>query len=217
MRKNLQAEENYTRLYLIRHGHLINSYQGVYNGQRDIGLSLKGVAQTIAIADWLKDKPIRAIYSSDLSRAWDGAKIIAASLRLEVVPVKAFRERDFGLWEGLTAEKIQSNYEETWAKWIADPVGTRPPKGESIKDMQDRILTKLKEIIEQHRGEEIILFAHAGVNRIILCHALNLPVINWFRIQQDFCGINVMDFHEAAAVVRLMNWTPGYTSSGNST
>lgn len=200
--------ENYTRIYLIRHGHLINSHRSVYNGQRDIGLSLKGIAQTIAIAAWFKDKPIRTIYTSDLCRARDGANIIAASLRLEVLPVNAFRERDFGRWEGLTAVEIETGYRETWDKWIEDPVGTRPPEGESIQDMRGRILTKLKEIIEQHRGEEIILLSHAGVNRIILCHALNLAVINWFRIQQDFCGVSTVDFYESTALVRLMNWTP---------
>ena len=201
-------ENTPTSIYLIRHGHLINSHQGVYNGQRDIGLSLKGIAQTIATAAWFKDKPVRAIYSSDLCRAYDGAKIIAVSLRLEVVPEKAFRERDFGLWEGLTAEEIRTSYKEAWDNWIADPVATGPPDGESMQNMQDRILTKLKEIIEQHRGEEIILLSHAGVNRIILCHALNLPVINWFRIQQDFCGISTVDFYESTAVVSRMNWAP---------
>lgn len=201
-------ENNYTRVYLIRHGHLINSHRGVYNGQRDIGLSLKGIARSITIARWFNDKPIRAIYSSDLSRARDGAKIIAVFLRLEVVPVNAFRERDFGLWEGLTPEEIQTDYRETWDRWIADPVETRPPSGESVQDMQDRIITKLKEVLELHRGEEIILFAHAGVNRIILCYALNLDIGNWFRLQQDFCGVSIIDFYESTAVVRLMNWTP---------
>src|SRR3990172_8920048 len=62
--------------------------------------------------------------------------IIAVSLRLEVVPEKAFRERDFGLWEGLTAEEIQTSYKEAWDNWIADPVATSPPDGESMQEDQ---------------------------------------------------------------------------------
>jgi len=67
------------------------------------------------------------------------------------------------------------------------------------------VIKELEGIITRHAGEEIILFTHAGVNRIIICHALNLAIENCFRIQQDFCSVNIIDFYEQAAVVTLIN------------
>ena len=201
----------YTRLYLIRHGRLINSHLNIYNGQRDIELSPEGVSQTIGLSGWFKDKPISAIYSSDLKRSYDGAKIIAVSLGLEVTQVAAFREINFGRWEGLTAEEIEKWYKEDWGRWMADIIYAKPTDGESLIGMQGRVIKRLRTLTKRHLGEEIILYTHAGVNRAILCHALNLNMKYCFRIQQDFCGVSIIDFHESTAVVRLMNWSPEYT------
>ena len=118
------------------------------------------------------------------------------------------REINFGCWEGLTPEEIQSKYTDVWHKWIADPVCTSPPDGETLLDMQRRVIKELETIITRHVGEEIILFTHAGVNRIIICHAINLAIENCFRIQQDFSSLNIIDFYAQAAVVRLINGTP---------
>ena len=199
--------KDYTRIYLVRHGHLLNSHAGVYNGHTDIELSAEGIAQTTAVAEWFRDKPVSAIYSSDLKRSKDGANIIAASHGLEVIPGIALREINFGSWEGLTPDEIRSKYMDTWNRWIADPVNTRPPGGETIPDFQSRVIKELEAIITRHVGEEIILFTHTGVNRIIICHALNLPIENCFRIQQDFCNVNIIDFYESFALVRLINGT----------
>ncbi|MBI5192751.1 MAG: histidine phosphatase family protein [Nitrospirae bacterium] len=199
---------SYTRAYLIRHGHLVNSHKGVYNGHSDIELSPEGVAQTTAVAACLKDKTISAIYSSDLRRSLDGAKIIAASQGLEVIPSDALREINLGCWEGLTPDEIRSNYTESWDRWLADPIRTCPPGGETIPEMQSRVIKEFEGIIKKHAGEEIVLFTHAGVNRIIICYALNLAIENCFRIQQDFCKVNIIDFYETTAVVKLLNGRP---------
>ena len=176
--------KDYTRVYLIRHGHLVNSHTGVFNGHTDIELSPEGIAQTIVVAESFRDKSISAIYSSDLRRCREGAEIIAAPHGLKVMPGKAL---------------------DVWHKWIADPVSTSPPGGETLRDIQRRVIKELEVIIGRHVGEEIILFTHAGVNRIIICHAVNLAIENCFSIQQDFCRVNIIDFYEQAAVVRLIN------------
>ena len=201
--------KDYTRVYLIRHGHLVNSHTGVYNGHTDIELSPEGLTQTISVAESFRDKSISAIYSSDLKRSCEGATMIASSLGLEIISTKAFRERDFGLWEGLTPDEIQSKYSDLWKNWMIDPAGTCPPEGEPLSDMQKRIWKELEIILKTHKGKEVILFTHAGVNRVILCHALNLGIENCFRLQQDFCGISIVDFFETTAVVRLMNGSAG--------
>ena len=199
---------NYTRIYLIRHGQVVNSHAGVYNGHNDIELSPEGIAQTIAIAEWFKDKSISAVWSSDLRRSLNGAKIIAAPHGLEVMSSNALREINLGFWEGLTPDEIRSNYRDSWDRWLEDPIRNRPPGGETISEMQSRVIKELEVIFKKNTGEEVVLFTHAGVNRIIICHALNLAIENWFRIQQDFCRVNIIDFYESSALVRLINGLP---------
>ena len=200
--------KDYTRVYLIRHGHLVNSHTGVYNGHTDIELSPEGIAQTIAIAEWFKDKSISAVWSSDLRRSLNGAKIIAAPHGLEVMSSNALREINLGFWEGLTPDEIRSNYRDSWDRWLEDPIRNRPPGGETISEMQSRVIKELEVIFKKNTGEEVVLFTHAGVNRIIICHSINLAIENCFRIQQDFCSVNIIDFYEQSAVVRLINGVP---------
>lgn len=200
--------DSYTRIYLVRHGHLVNSDRQVLNGQSDIELSPRGMAMTEALARWFMDRPVKIIYSSDLKRALMGARIIGSVLNIKVVPETTLREINFGRWEGLTVDEVRKEFNDIWARWMEDPVNTFPPGGESLKKMEGRVLKALHDIVRRHRGEEVIIFSHSGVNRIILCHALNMPVKDYFRIEQDFSSVNIVDFYNNTALVRLINWSP---------
>ena len=50
-----------------------------------------------------------------------------------------------------------------------------------------------------------MVMAHAGVNRVILCDALGVPLENFFRIEQDFAALNVIEYHGETPLVRLVN------------
>lgn len=203
-----QEMDTYTRIYLVRHGHLVNSAQQVLNGQSDIELSPKGMAMTETLAEWFIDKPIRVIYSSDLKRSLIGARIVASVLGVEVISTGTLREINFGRWEGLKVDEVRKKFNDIWARWIEDPVNTFSPGGESLGKMKERVLNTLYDIVRRHMGEEVIIFSHSGVNRLILCHALNMHIKDYFRIQQDFCSVNIIDFYNNTALVRLMNWSP---------
>jgi len=196
-----------TRIYLVRHGHLVNSDKQVLNGQSDVELSPEGMAMTETLAKWFMDKPIKVIYSSDLKRSIVGARIIASVLNIEPISEPNLREINFGRWEGLTVDEVSRYFPDRWTEWMRDPVNTSPPEGESLKQMRERVLKTLKDIITRHMGEEVVIFSHSGVNRIILCYALNMDIRDYFRIQQDFCSVNIVDFYPDSALVRLVNWS----------
>ncbi len=195
-----------TRLYLVRHGETENARPRLYNGHRDVGLSPEGLRQAEEMAARLADLPIQAVYSSDLKRAIRGAEMIATRHGLEAHPDPEFREKSFGIWEGLTYEEVAARYPEQWERWLADPVESRPEGGESYREVADRAVRGLERVLGRHPGEEVVIVAHGGVNRVILCHALRLDLRHIFRVEQDFSALNVIDFYtDGTAVVKLVN------------
>jgi broad specificity phosphatase PhoE len=190
----------------MRHGEVANGAEKRYNGHIDVDITEKGVEQMRRLAALLAGKPIVAVYSSDLIRAVKGAEIISESLGLTYSPLKSLRERSVGAWEGLTAGEIKERYPEEYAVWRADLLNYRPPGGECLIDVQERVLPAYRQLVASHPDQEIAMLLHGGVNRIILSDALGLPPLNLFRIDQSFGALNIIDHYEdGLAVVKLVN------------
>ena len=64
-----------------------------------------------------------------------------------------------------------------------------------------RVLPALDGLAARHRGQAICLVAHGGVNRVILSDAMGLPIENFFRIEQDYGCLNLIDCFEDGKVV----------------
>jgi len=198
-----------TRLYLIRHGQVVNHHEFRYNGHFDVDITDIGVLQMQNISAFLANEPITAVYSSDLQRATKGAEMISSVLGLKPVKIHAFRELHLGRWEGLTREEGAAQFPEEADFRFRDLAHTRVQGGENLHDLQDRVMPALKDTLTKHVGEHIALIAHGGVNRVILCDALGLPMENFFRIEQDYGCINVIDyFDDGVKVVKLLNGGP---------
>ncbi len=197
---------NLTRVYLMRHGEVANGGERRYNGHIDVDITEKGVEQMRRLAGLLADKPVAAVYSSDLIRSVKGGRIISERLGLLPMPLRSLRERSVGAWEGLTAEEIRQRYPGEFQAWRADLLNYRPPGGECLQDVRDRILPEYRRIVASHPGREIALLLHGGVNRVILAEALGVPPLNLFRIDQSFGALNIIDhFEDGAVVVKLLN------------
>jgi alpha-ribazole phosphatase/probable phosphoglycerate mutase len=183
-----------TKIYLMRHGEVVNGGEKRYNGHIDIDITARGVGQMHRLAGQLVGMPIRAVYSSDLIRSVKGAEIIAKSLGLGFTTVRELRERSVGSWEGMTAGEIELQFPEEYRAWRADLLQYRPPKGESVHDVRDRVLPAFRKLLYAHSGQEIALLLHGGVNRVILADALGLDLMHLFRIDQSFGALNIVDY-----------------------
>ncbi len=101
-----------TRLFLIRHGQVVNHHEYRYNGHFDVDITELGVVQMTNLPRVLSGEPIGAVYSSDLTRAVKGALIIGKELGIEPLRVQALRELHLGRWEGLTREEAVEKFPE---------------------------------------------------------------------------------------------------------
>jgi len=153
----------------------------------------------------LKEERLKAVYCSDLSRAVRSAEIIAEPYALKAVVIPDLRERSFGIWEGMTFAEIKEAYPSEFESWAGNPLKYNPPGGESTIEVQERVCRALDRVLSTHPEENIAIVAHGGVNRIILCHLLGVPLENIFRIEQDYGAVNVIEFWERYPVVKLMN------------
>jgi alpha-ribazole phosphatase len=201
--KAKKGKEDTTLLYLARHGQVVND--GVYNGQNNVDITPLGVKQMERLRDLLQDKKITAVYSSDLLRTQRGADMIGAVHGLNPQYCPEFREMHFGRWQGLSYKEVSERYPSDIPQWLEDLEHSRVPEGESLCDAVNRAVPKLRELVEKHQGEEILLVCHGALNRVILAEALQLPVRYAMRIEQDYGCLNIIEYGSTWTAVKLMN------------
>ncbi|CAG0955654.1 alpha-ribazole phosphatase [Geobacter sp.] len=196
-----------TRIHLIRHGE-VEGAGAVrrYNGHTDVGLSERGRSQYHALKERFADAPITALYTSDLTRCAWGAEVLGSHLGLTPVRKPELREMGVGIWEGKSWPELMEQYPNEWQARLDDIVNYRVPQGESVLDVHSRVMPVISAIVERHRGEEVLVVAHGGVNRIILLNAIGAPLSSLFAIEQTYCCLNVIDyFADGNTVVKLVN------------
>ncbi len=209
-----------TRVYLIRHGATLGSEERRYKGHIDVPLSENGIKQAAKLRRYFEKIPnhslynvhnseesLNCIYASDLSRARRSAEIIAKPFKLKPVIIPQLRERRFGHWEGMTFDEIRNIYPKEFDAWANDPLRFSPIGGESTEAVSKRIMPAFYDILKRHINRKIIIIAHGGVNRIILCNILSISLQNIFRLEQDFACINIIEYFDDMPVLKVMNYT----------
>jgi alpha-ribazole phosphatase len=120
--------------------------------------------------------------------------------------MRNLRELDIGVWEGKTHEELRREFPADWQARFADIVNFRVPGGENLLDLRDRVMSAIVEITENHRGENVLVVAHGGANRVILLNAIGAPLSSLFNIEQEYCCLNIIDYYvDGKAVVKLLN------------
>jgi alpha-ribazole phosphatase len=176
------------RIFLARHAKpLSQENEKRFIGQTDPQLSSEGINQAEKLASEFLKYPITGIYSSDLLRASQTAAIIAGKSGLSVRAEKRFREINMGDWENLTFSEVRSKYADEFEKRGRQIAHYRRPGGESFADVQARALAAFKDIALNCRGD-VVIVAHAGVNRVILCSLMSIPIEDIFTIKNEYAS-----------------------------
>jgi broad specificity phosphatase PhoE len=168
----MQQEDMNTTLYVIRHGETEWNATGRWQGLSDVPLNEAGRVQARHLARRMTTTGPRpdAIYSSDLSRAFETAQIAAAALGLVAHPRPALREIDIGVWSGMYTQDIFARFGDELARIDA---GEDLKRGgaESFGDLKRRIAPDVEALIAQHPGQALALFTHGGCVRALLAYA----------------------------------------------
>src|SRR5712691_2580938 len=164
-----------TIVYLARHGSVVGAESRRFIGHLDMPLSPRGEAESIALARRLAGTSLAAAYSSDLVRT------------------------------RRTAEEIRTREPVAFEAWMADIGRFQFPEGESLPEVEARAWPAFEAIAARHAGESVLVVAHGGPNRIVLCRALGLPLERILMLGQDYAALSVLEGNRDRWVLRLLN------------
>lgn len=151
-------------MYFVRHGqNLANVDRVLSHHVVDYSLTERGRRQARAIADWLRERPIRAVYSSPLRRAAETAATIAMATGAPLVEVEALREVDVGELDGRSDAKAWAVYESTVAAWRRAEWWVRFPGGEDLREARGRIVTFVDDVVRRHPGQDVVVVGHGEI------------------------------------------------------
>jgi broad specificity phosphatase PhoE len=195
-----------TKLLVVRHGHVEGIAPERFRGRRDLPLTPTGIAQARALSRRLAGGPRPdAVYASPLSRTVATAETVAEPFGLTVVRDPDLIDIDYGEWHGLSREEACATWPEDVDLWYRAPQLANIPAGESLARVLARVNAALASITRRHRGGRAVLVAHESVNRVILLHALDLPLSHYWRLEQSPCCINELDFLDDRFCVLRLN------------
>jgi alpha-ribazole phosphatase len=180
------------RLIFVRHGETVYNTESRYQGHTDSELSKLGRKQAAAAGERLKSEKIAAVYSSDLSRAADTARAIAAHHNLAVQTDDALRECAFGEWEGLSVKEIADAFPELYENYRRDSVAHRAPNGERLEGLQERVVRAVNCIAERHPADTVVIVTHGGPIRAFFCHAFGAELQTFRKMGLDNGGITTL-------------------------
>jgi probable phosphoglycerate mutase len=156
------------RLCIVRHGETSWNAERRLQGHLDIALNDTGIAQAGAVARRLAGERFAALYCSDLRRARDTAAAAGLLLSLEAQADPRLRERNYGVFEGLTYEEAELRHPDAYRRFQArEPGFAFPGGGESLAGVAARVAEALTAIARRHAGEQVLVFTHGGVLDIV--------------------------------------------------
>lgn len=178
-------------IYLARHGDIGLGRDKRYIGQLDLPLSVQGKKQAARLKDLFCQVPLDNIYCSDLRRAQQTADLIATAHQISPVAHVGLRELNMGDWDGELFSDIKTKYPAEFKQRGEDIANYSPPKGESFSGCYKRVIP-IFENLAQSDETTILIIGHAGVNRVILCRVLGIPLDNLFRFEQSYGCLNLI-------------------------
>lgn len=183
-------------LTLVRHGETAGQSSVRYHGRNDVPLSPLGRAQMARVRDALRAHHFDAVYASRLSRSVEAAAIVG-DVPLEhptaITRIAGFDEIDFGEWEGLTADEIQTRHPELYARWVSSERGDfQYPGGESIRAFRRRVVRTLHEVLAEAPPGHLLFVVHKGIIYSILSELLQLDDAQRHQLTVPLASIHVI-------------------------
>lgn len=193
-------------IYLIRHGETAWNLEERFQGTTNTELTKAGLKQGKLLAKSLSDTKFENIYSSPLNRARITADFIGAEANCKVTEDLDFKEISFGDWEGLTTKEIRSKY--PWMdKWFINP-GLHPiPNGDDFSNEKNRLKERLIKIAKESKGNNTAIVSHAGIIRLSLLAALDLPLSYYWRFVFGNTSVSILEYYNGIFLLKSLNNT----------
>ncbi len=194
------------QIYILRHVESEANRAQVGLGRTDSPPTELGRRQIAATAEALADEPITRILSSPLQRARLLAEAIGAVRSVEVESRDELLELDVGKLEGLDWSITRERYGDFLRAWRGDEAAETPmPGGESLVDVLRRSRPLFDSLVDDPADGAALIVSHNFVVRMLLVHALDLPVRAWRRFDVGLAGLTTLRVQDGVPVVERLN------------
>ncbi len=198
------SSRDQTRLiYLVRHATHALVARVLVGRTAGVRLGEEGLLQAELLAGRLARQPIDAVQSSPRERAMETAAAIAKKHALEVEIVPELDEADFGAWTGQCFEDLA--FDDRWNAWNCARSRARPPSGESMRELQERITGHLLRSARAKSCGSLVMVTHAEVIRAALLGQLGWSLDDYASLEIAPASVSVLEANGAGLRVVAIN------------
>ena len=194
-----------TKLVLIRHGETDDNKNQNLCGWSNPCLNDNGRKAAEGLAKYLEDTELDLIINSGLKRSEETGAIISKEREIEQITLEDLRELNFGEFEGSKMIDIEKKHPELYRQMEKDFIHFKFPKGESLKEMNDRVIAATNKLLEDYKDKTIALVVHSGVIRCILAHFITGEINRHWSFKVEHCSISIMEIHQGFPVLTKLN------------
>ena len=197
-----------TTIILTRHGHVEGICPPRFRGQHPLPLSEQGLQESKMTADRIAAtwRPV-AVQTSPLERCVTTGQLIATACGLEATVSDSLEDLNYGDWQWKTWDEVKERWPAGYEQWRSTPHLMRFPFGESLQDIVLRSADAFRAAIQSFPDDLIVLVGHDSVNRALLLQLLDQPLSAYWRLAQDPCCINVIEYKGGQITVKSINDT----------
>jgi broad specificity phosphatase PhoE len=197
-----------TRLLLIRHAEVEARYQRVFGGRIDMGLSPRGHEQAATLARYLHTKPLSAIYASPMKRVQQTLAPFLVNGAPKPVIFSDLREVDFGDWTGLSWDQVQEKFGVSAFSWLEQLACGGIANADCGETLGERVEPCLERILAEHAGQQVAIFCHGGIIRVLLSILLRWPLSSMSMFEIEYASLTQVVWLSHKAKLELLNFTP---------
>jgi len=197
-----------TRLLLIRHAEVEAPYQGVFGGRIDMGLSPRGRDQAAALARHLQTRPLDAIYASPMKRVEQTLAPLLRNGAPQPIVLPDLREVDFGDWTGLSGDQVKAKFGVSPLSWLEHLACGAIANAECGETFRERVEPCLERILTAHAGQQVAVFCHGGIIRMILSILLRWPLPSMAMFEIEYASLTQVALLPQKTRLQLLNFAP---------
>ncbi len=171
-------------------------------------LSPLGQTQAGALADFLRHRPLDAIYVSPMKRVQQTIAPLLNNGAPKPVVLADLREVDFGDWTGLNYEQVLEKYGVTASAWLDELERGTIPNAETVPAWRARVEPCLRHMLSNHRHQTVAVYCHGGIARMMLAILLGLPLPRTEAFQIDYASLTEVAIGPERTRIELLNFTP---------
>jgi probable phosphomutase (TIGR03848 family) len=194
-----------TKLVLVRHAVTEQTGPLLTGRASGVDLSEEGRRQAKVLGERLADVPVTAVYASPIERTTQTAEAVAERHGLEVQALDGVLEADYGEWTGGKLEDLAKT--ELWKTVQRAPSRARFPGGESLAEMQGRMVSALEAIVADHVGEVVVVVSHADPIKSAIAHYSGLHLDLFQRLRVSPASVTVFELTPHGATLVKCNDT----------